>query len=250
MEAVSIIIPTLNEEDYLPLLLDSLKKIQTSIEVIVVDGNSTDNTGSVVEEYKQKFPPGTLQLIEVSDHNISLQRNIGAEQAKNDILIFCDADIIIPSPHKYNTVISEFVENNYVLATTKLKPIESRWDAQVAYQISSLSQKILLMFSGPYFGGGHLLTTKDTFQKVGGFDTNIPVGEDVDYCLRASRHGPCGFINFHVLTSARRFIKYGWGWFFKELRNIIPVLFTGKVRSEKINYPFGEFSEFNQVHGD
>ena len=49
---ISIIIPTYNEEEYLPVLLDSIKKQSyTDYEIIVADANSTDRTREIAEEY-------------------------------------------------------------------------------------------------------------------------------------------------------------------------------------------------------
>ena len=124
MKAVSIIIPTLNEEWYLPLLLDSLKKVSAPLDIIVVDGNSTDGTRKVVEDYASFFTEASsLRLVLSDKRSISLQRNIGAEQARHDILIFCDADIIMPSSVAHEAMISEFVENKYVVAAPVLVPI-------------------------------------------------------------------------------------------------------------------------------
>ena len=46
----SIIIPALNEEKYLPVLLESLRQVSAPMDIIVVDGNSTDGTAQVIEE--------------------------------------------------------------------------------------------------------------------------------------------------------------------------------------------------------
>jgi len=76
--AASIIIPTLNEEKYLPVLLESLRKVSAPMEIIVVDGSSTDRTVQVVEDYKQFFSgSASLRLLHSKERSISLQRKHG-----------------------------------------------------------------------------------------------------------------------------------------------------------------------------
>ncbi|MDP3741330.1 MAG: glycosyltransferase [bacterium] len=239
---VSIIIPTLNEEGYLPLLLESLKKISSPLDITVVDGNSTDKTCEVAERFQQFFiGVSSLRLIRSEKRSISLQRNMGAEHAKHDILIFSDADIILPSYEAHEKMITEFLKNKYVAGAPIMAPIESQWDIRLAYKLMTWTQKILLMLDRPYFAGSYLLTTKDTFFRIGGFDPNVLLGEDIDYSLRAAKLGACGLLKTSILVSARRLVKYGYMWIFKDITNLFRLLFTGRVRAEKIFYPFGDF---------
>lgn len=241
---VSIIIPVLNEEGYLPLLLESLKKVTAPLDIIVVDGNSTDNTRTVVESFKSNFSgDSSLRFIALKERGISLQRNIGAQQAKHDLLIFCDADVLMPSAGAHDQMISEFIEKKYVVAAPGMIPAENRWDARHIFKFALFMQKVLLILRRPYFAGAYLLTTKDVFTKLGGFDTNIQLAEDVDYSLRASKLGAYGLLSTSIFVSARRLIKYGYGWLFSGMPNMFRLLFTGRVRAEKLFYPFGDFGE-------
>ena len=91
---LSIIIPTLNEEKYLPKLLQSIvkQKFQGKLQVIVVDGASNDNTVNVAKSFSKSFVD--LQVIQ-TDMGISGQRNKGVAKAKYEYLLFIDADIIL-----------------------------------------------------------------------------------------------------------------------------------------------------------
>jgi len=207
-----------------------------------VDGNSEDDTVRMVEEFQSSFTGiSSLRLIRSIKRGISLQRNMGAEAAKCNILIFCDSDIIIPSPEAYIKLLSEFTKRNYVAAAPRLVPIESGIDFRFFYRMFYVIQRFLLLFNRPYFAGSYLITTKDTFLKLGGFDTNIILGEDADYSLRAAKIGSCGSINIPYPVSARRVFKYGYSWMFKEVPNLFRFLFTGRVKPETIFYPFGKF---------
>ncbi len=239
---VSVVIPTLNEERYLPCLLESLRQIPHSLEVIVVDGASEDRTVAVVEKYQSLFPPNiSLILIQSETRGISLQRNMGAARATHTILMFCDADIVMPSVASYERLIEAFVEQSCVVAAPVLRPIEKGTRLRLAYMVQAATQRTLLLLKRPYFAGSCLLTTKEIFDAVGGFDTNIKLGEDVDYCLRACRLGRPAMLDTVVLVSARRVIKYGYGWIFSGMNELGRLLLTGTVRAESVFYPFGEF---------
>ena len=245
--AASIVIPTLNEEKYLPALLNSLKEVSFPLEIIVVDGNSTDDTVGVVEKFIPSFSgDSTLRLL-TSERGIAFQRNLGAAQAKYDVLIFCDADIVFPSMETYQKIVSEFVEKKYVAAAPIMLSLESGKRFQLIYGILSLSQKILLFFGKPYFPGACLLTTKETFTQIGGFDTMVLLGEDVDYSLKTSKLGSCGLLNAHIQVSSRRVIKYGYWWLLKELPNVFGLVTKGRINQpENLFYPFGDFGDLKK----
>lgn len=90
----SVVIPALNEEKYLPVLLSDLaKQTFTDFEVIVVDGNSDDKTVELCHSFDQKL---RLQVLISPVRNVSTQRNLGASKAQADWIIFMDADNQLP----------------------------------------------------------------------------------------------------------------------------------------------------------
>ncbi|MEK7588816.1 MAG: glycosyltransferase [Patescibacteria group bacterium] len=242
---VSIIIPTLNEEKYLPALLNSLRNINSPLEIIVVDGNSTDGTVQVVAEHQPHFyGDSSLRIIEAKERGISLQRNLGAYEAQHDIFIFCDADMVAPSHQSFSLYISNFIHKKSVVASPVLVPIERGIRIALLHKVMAGAQRLLLSLRRPYFGGAGLTTTKEVFYAVGGFDTNLLLGEDVDYSLRASKHGPYHQINVKWSVSARRFIKYGYRWILKETPELLRLLSKGRIKNAKtVFYPFGEYTE-------
>lgn len=240
---VSIVIPTLNEEFYLPRLLESLTRIRTPLEIIVVDGASEDGTAGIVELFKPHFRgDSSLTLVASETRGISLQRNMGAERAVHGILMFCDADIVFPSAEVYEKLVAEFALNTYAVAAPFLRPIEPGKHLKYAYQVLSFIQRTLLRFGRPFFAGSCLLTTKEVFSGVGGFDTNIMLAEDVDYSMRAAKLGRSALIDIYLPVSARRATTYGYAWLLTEIPNIFRLLLTGRLKSETIYYPFGGYS--------
>jgi len=91
----TIVIPTLNEEKYLPLLLSDLAE-QTfrDFEVIHVDGNSEDQTVKKASEWRRK---ANLRTEKVKVRNVAFQRNLGSSKARGEWVIFMDADNRLPN---------------------------------------------------------------------------------------------------------------------------------------------------------
>lgn len=90
----SVVIPALNEEKYLPQLLDDLaKQSAKDFEVIIVDGNSEDRTVLKAKKFSKQL---NLRVRVVKKRNVSHQRNVGGKMAKADWIIFMDADNRLP----------------------------------------------------------------------------------------------------------------------------------------------------------
>src|SRR6478609_8211708 len=89
---VAIIIPTLNEQDYIGVLLDSLA-MQTvkPKEIVIVDASSKDHTASEVKKRMPLFP--SLQFFVVPKKTIAWQRNVGVSQTSAPHILFLDADM-------------------------------------------------------------------------------------------------------------------------------------------------------------
>ncbi|MDD3939883.1 MAG: glycosyltransferase, partial [Patescibacteria group bacterium] len=112
---LSIIIPTLNEEKYLPRLLESIKRQEFSdYEIIVSDAGSSDKTKMVAENYGANF------ILSNKIKHPSFQRNKGAEISKGGILLFLDADSVLPDGFLQKTV-NQFKAKNLVSAGFYIK---------------------------------------------------------------------------------------------------------------------------------
>src|SRR5687767_6578001 len=97
---LSIIIPTYNEEEYLPFLLRSIQaQSYKDYEVIIADASSTDKTRAIAAEFGARVVQGGLP---------GAGRNRGAEAAKGENLLFLDADVILPDPWFLQMTVGEF----------------------------------------------------------------------------------------------------------------------------------------------
>lgn len=93
---VSVVLPTYNQANYLPLALDSIfNQTWQDIELIVVNDGSTDNTAQVLQEYQQRFP---FHVINQPNQKLPCALNNGFRQASGDYLTWTSSDnILLPN---------------------------------------------------------------------------------------------------------------------------------------------------------
>ena len=109
---VSVVIPAYNEEQYLPLCLESIGKQDYAgeYEVIVVDNASTDNTAKIALDWGAK-------VVYESKRSPACARQKGAEVATGEIIAFIDADTQAPA-HWLSTIVSRFLRKPEVVAVS------------------------------------------------------------------------------------------------------------------------------------
>ncbi len=247
MKPVSIIIPTLNEERYLPRLLDSIfcNAIGSVVQIIIVDGGSTDATLDVVRRYTNDAPTGaTIQLFCTNLRNIALQRNLGAEHALHDLLIFFDADVRIPLGHTIAQFIELFETRGCVCASCWFTSIESDWKGKFTYYFWTQFTRLMQYYS-PNVLGACIITTRSIFQRCKGFDATITIGEDANFCFRSMQFGRFRILPVVIEVSARRFRKHGYCvmWFeYIKIFLIRTVYGEYRIPSSQ-RYGFGDYAD-------
>lgn len=88
---VSIIVPVYNVENYLEKCINSiLNQTFKNFELILVNDGSTDRSGEICEEYKQRDK--RIKVFHNSNQGVSMSRNFGIDEAKGRYLMFCDSD--------------------------------------------------------------------------------------------------------------------------------------------------------------
>jgi glycosyltransferase involved in cell wall biosynthesis len=234
MPKISIIIPTLNEEELLPNLLDALKS-QTfkDYEIIVADAGSTDRTKKLAEAAGATVVPGGLP---------GVGRNRGAKVAKGEFLFFFDADVVLPNDFlekAYGEIEEEFVD----LATCEFKPQSNLRLDKVLFQLSNLFVKINQKLN-PRAAGFCIFISSRLFRRIGGFDESVKLAEDHDLVERASKHRPLHFIrSTHLMVSIRRLEKEGrFSLIEKYMQVELHLLTKGSIRRDDfVKYEFANF---------
>jgi glycosyltransferase involved in cell wall biosynthesis len=204
----SIIIPALNEELALPLLLQDLADQNfKNFEVILVDGHSDDNTTKQASKFSNKL---NLKIINSSKRNVSTQRNLGAKLAKGEYLLFNDADNRLPNYFlegiKYNlTREPADIFTCWCKADTN-KPADKAITTLINIGVEAAN---LVDYQGAL--GALIGCRQSTFKSINGFDPTIPFAEDGEFVRRGNKKGYKFTIykNPHFIFSLRRFRKSG-----------------------------------------
>jgi len=203
---VSIIIPTLNEELYLPNTLHSLKRQSfKKFEIIVVDEGSEDSTVKVAKKFGAR-----VLLTKKSD---LFFRNLGAKHSKGEIIVFTDADTIHPSNYLEN-IVKEFKKNkDVILVFGPGFPYKASLVLSVEYIIWNVLRGILTLLPKPFKRsmppGYNMAFSRDAFSKLGGFNERLKLNEG-EIGPRALGCGKVKFIpKIFTRISPRRYKKLG-----------------------------------------
>ena len=205
----SIIIPTLNEENYVGILLKALsRQRKKDFEVIVVDGKSKDDTEGVVNSFSDVL---NIQFHVANKKGVAYQRNYGVSLAKTDNLIFMDADGYI-EPDFLSTV-DEFLVNNkdIDILITWVEPLSERtFDHLIFYTFSRFYTEIIKKIK-PAGCGAFMYVKREAFEKANGFREDVVAWEDMDLTARLHKNGFKYEIlrNNRVKTSVRRLENMG-----------------------------------------
>jgi glycosyltransferase involved in cell wall biosynthesis len=206
---ISIIVPAFNEERYIGITLDSIKQAQLLLlnekgvpaEIIVVDNDSTDSTASMARSFD-------AEVFNEPTHNVAKVRNVGASRASGDILVFVDADVVVPESllcRIYEAMSNELclggaVDTNYLPAKYLVKVYLRMW--RLVGRFAGMAQ------------GATQFCRKDIYASLNGYDETLYMGEDVDFYWRLKRfakrrHGSVQFIgDIQVSPSSRRFDEW------------------------------------------
>jgi glycosyltransferase involved in cell wall biosynthesis len=181
----SIVIPTLNEEKLLPLLLESLvTQTNRDFEVIVVDGSSTDKTVEITRSYTSKLPK--LRVVVSKKASLPLQRNLGAAEGTGEWLVFVDADSIL-FPHFVERIQSFIKDSHPQVFTAWCRPdSEEPKDANIAL-LYNIVLEMSIILHRPFSPGPLTIVSRDVFRKLGGYDETRGYNEDVDFSIRAHK---------------------------------------------------------------
>ena len=227
----SIVIPTKNEEKFLPILLrDIAKQSRQPEKIIVADAHSTDKTRTIAKKFGCTVVDGGLP---------GVGRNCGAKLVASEFIVFLDADAQIKSKKFFEEAFAEITKRNLDIASCDIVPYEGTridiWMLETYNLYAKITENIK-----PHAPGMCIFMKKNIHDAVQGFDEHVLLAEDMDYVQRAARFGTFGILrDVEISTSTRRFRKDG------HFKTIIKYLLTelhmstlGSVKTDIFKYKF------------
>lgn len=223
---VSVVIPAYNEEGYLPKTLDSVRKLlhpDFDVEVIVVNGSSTDRTAQVARE-------AGARVVTIVKDGIGRARQKGLTEAQGKIVAFTDADTIVPP----DWLISHLraLRQPDIVATFGSYKVDKEGGFPF-YPMLMNNRNAILKFLPAllrilYLPGQNFVFWKDKAEQVGGFDMRLKVMEDVDLGLRLRGQGKVIYVPEATVFSSGRRGKEGLGFFIRGIKTVFEYYFLSK----------------------
>jgi len=183
--SVSVVVPTLQEEDYVENLLRSVRnQTYAPIEVVISD-SSPDEHKTAIKGIAERWGAA---LVFSPQLNVSIGRNEGARAAHGDILVICDADCVMAPDYIERLV--EHIKNGAVLA----HGVDTYYDSGGVRPAIRIAKQYVFKGLADTTGRG-VAVRADAFWEVGGYDESLDPyknsdREDLDFGRRiAGKYG-------------------------------------------------------------
>ncbi|MEK7433186.1 MAG: glycosyltransferase [Cyanobacteriota bacterium] len=236
---LSIVIPAHNEEKFIELCIKSIYEHCTHFninpEIIVVLNRCTDKTGEIAEKLGAK-------LIIDDSRNLAKIRNAGIKNAKGDIIITIDADSIITKEY-----LSEFITNiesgKFAGGGTRVEFNRKSLGIIATKMILDLYVKISGLSCGAFW------FYKKYYNEINGFNEKLHFGEDIDFAKRLKNYAKSINLKYgisgKIITSTRKFDKYG-DWYFFILLTTKQKAIKDSVSGKDMSFVNEYFYDFNE----
>lgn len=202
---LSVIVPVRNEEAFVGRTIDMLLSQdypRTSLEILVVDGESTDRTRDIVRRYMDQDEP--VRLIDNPRRWSSAARNLGVQSAQGEMILVVDGHCELPDRQSL-THVAEAFERSGADIVGRPQPLMVReasgFQQAIAcaraswlghhpdsYIYCSIDQFVPAISVGAAY-------RRSVFEKIGYFDEQFDACEDVDFNYRADQAGLTCFLS-------------------------------------------------------
>ncbi len=205
----SVIVPALQEERTIGKSLSSIdiarRRSGHNVEIILVDGGSSDRTVEVAGRFADK-------TLVHEERGIGKARNVGAMHARGETLVFLDADVRVPE-NFFSDIYSRFMTSNLAGASCRVMPHPEVCPSGFErgfYTVWHNLRRIFYNIRPCGTGDNGIIVRRGIFEKVRGFDESLPVIEDLDFVFRASMHGRFEYLkDLTIHETIRRFRDMG-----------------------------------------
>jgi rSAM/selenodomain-associated transferase 2 len=194
LSQISIVIPTFNEASCIARTVAAATS-GDSLEVIVVDGGSTDETAHLARQAGAR--------VVGSRAGRGRQMNAGASAANGNVLLFLHADTLLPPD--YSSLMATCLSDSSVSAGAFSFALAERFTGRSVVEWSANLRSRWLQ--RPY-GDQGLFLRRTLFEELGGF-VDWPILEDYEFVRRLRRYGRVRTLAKPAMTSGRRWQKLG-----------------------------------------
>ncbi|WP_317065065.1 TIGR04283 family arsenosugar biosynthesis glycosyltransferase [Methanoculleus caldifontis] len=198
---LSIVTPVLNEEENVPAFLAHIEALEGPLELIVVDGGSTDGTCAALRAAAGSFSRRIAVLS--SPAGRAIQMNAGARHATGTVLLFLHADCRI-APDAPGAI-GRALEEDGVIGGGFRHAFESR---DPLLSLTSWFGNLLAARTQTFFGDFGIFIKKEAFFAIGGYEP-LPYLEDVEFSRAARRYGRLVLADRPIGVSPRRYLEVG-----------------------------------------
>ena len=192
-KSVAVVIPTYNYGRFIGDAIRSvLDQTLPPSEIIVVDDGSTDETAAVVEAFGD-----AVRYVRQDNMGVCAARNRGVNESTSELIAFLDADDTW-EPTNLEKQVARF-DAEIGLVHCGMREFDSETGETTRFYMDGAEEGVadnLLLWEGSTIAGpgGAITVTRKAFDRVGGFDTRMKVGEDWDFCYRVARLFKIGFV--------------------------------------------------------
>src|SRR6185295_16601263 len=193
-KSVSVVIPTYNYGRFIKAAISSvLDQTRSPSEVIVVDDGSTDETTAVVAAFGK-----AVRYMRQDNAGVSAARNLGVRESTSQLIAFLDADDTLEPSTLEKQVARLDSDEEIVLVHCAMREFDDETGATIRLHMEGGEDRVannLLLWEGPLIvAAGAIIVSRQAFDRVGGFDTRMKVGEDWDFCYRVAQLFKIGFV--------------------------------------------------------
>lgn len=192
---LSIIVPVLNEAELIAGFLRKLRNLGPNLEIIVVDGGSSDGTRSLAEPLADR--------VIAARRGRASQMNAGAEIARGDVLWFLHADLDVP-PGSPAEIESALTNPQIVGGCFRLR-FPRR---EVIYRVSDSLGNVGVNLFGFALGDHGIFCRRAAFRQVRGYP-DVPILEDAEIYRRLRSQGRMVQLRAEIVSNPRAFEAYG-----------------------------------------
>lgn len=189
---ISVVIPVYNEaeaiEACLTALLPSRQSFAGPYEIVVVDNGSTDPSHEVVEGFRQAHPELELRLVHEEESGVAAASQRGFCEARYEIIARTDADTLV-DPRWLEAIVRRFEDPRVMALCGRVCFYNPHWIQKVLFleRLIALHQRVHVRLKKPHFWGFNFAVRREIFERVGGFNTRLRLGEDLELGLRLGR---------------------------------------------------------------